>query len=201
VKLLIALLFLVSSASVFAQSTDQLSPDEVKAAIAAKPNSGFVSIMDMTFGVASACEAQMPMEDIFTPAGWVNARSANARRQFLPFNPAPDETSRVLRVISYGCANGTPSGPVCDSITRAVLLSDKEGTAKAESISDTPRPATWHNGYGTTASCSSLVSEFTMADVQRVRNAKGEFLIATFNGATLLKIYTVKQRFIKQLGL
>jgi hypothetical protein len=200
-KFLIALLLLASSASVFAQSTDQLSPDEVKAAIAAKPNSGFVSITDFSFLTPSLCKAQMPDEDIFTPAGWVNAKSANARRQFLPYDPSPDDTRRVLRVISDGCANGTPSGPTCDSITRAVLLSDKEGTVKAEPVSDTPRPVSWHNGYGATASCSSLVSEFSMADVQKVRNAKGEFLIATFSGPTLLKIYTVKQRFIKQLGM
>jgi hypothetical protein len=201
VKFLIALLLLASSASVFAQSTDQLSPDEVKAAIAAKPNSGFVSIMDGGLLTPSLCQAQMPTEDIFTPAGWVNAKSANAHKQFLPYDPSSEETRRVLRVISNGCANGTPSGPVCDSITRAVLLSDKEGTEKAESVSDEPRPVSWHNGYGTTASCSSLVSEFSMADVQKVRNAKGEFLIATFNGSTLLKIYTVKQKHLKQLGM
>ena len=40
-----------------------------------------------------------------------------------------------------------------------------------------------------------------MDDVKRVQNGKGEFLIATFNGATLLKIYTVKDKHIKKLGL
>jgi hypothetical protein len=95
--------------------------------IAAKPNSGFAVIVGMVL-----CQAQMPEEDIFTPSGWVNARSMEARKQFLPYNPTPDETKRVLHVISDGCAIGTPSGPACDSITRVVLLSDKEGTGKAE---------------------------------------------------------------------
>jgi hypothetical protein len=40
-----------------------------------------------------------------------------------------------------------------------------------------------------------------MSDVQKVRNAKGEFLIATFNEAYPLKTYTVKQKHIKQLGM
>jgi hypothetical protein len=49
--------------------------------------------------------------------------------------------------------------------------------------------------------CTSLVSKFSMADVQKARNAKGEFLIVTFNGATLLKTYIMKERFIKKLGM
>ena len=40
-----------------------------------------------------------------------------------------------------------------------------------------------------------------MEDLARVRNAKGEFLIVTFSGSTLLKRYTVKQKHIKSLGL
>lgn len=199
--LIAALLLLVSPASLFAQSTDQLSPDEVRSALAAKPNSGFISVPDMESLFASRCKAQFPKEDIFTPGGWVNARWVAAKKQFLAFDPTPEDIGRYIHVVSYGCASGTLAGPVCDSITRVVLLSDKEGAVKAEAISNTPRDASWHNGFGATASCSSLVSEFTMADVQKVRNAKGEFLIATFNGATLLKIYNVKHRFIKQLGI
>jgi hypothetical protein len=34
-----------------------------------------------------------------------------------------------------------------------------------------------------------------------IRGGKGEFLIATFNDATLLKIWTVKEKHIKKLGL
>ncbi len=196
-----ALLLCASSAIAFAQAVDQLSPEEIKAAIAAKPNSGFVSIMDGAFGTASACEVQMPDVDLFTPAGWVNARSQNARSQYLQFTPSAEDTGRYLRIVSHGCVNGTSAGPVCDSITRVVLLSDREGTVKVESLGDEPRPQAWHNGFGATASCSGLLSRFSMADVQKVRNSKGEFLVATFSGPTLLKIYTVKQKHLKQLGM
>ena len=39
-----------------------------------------------------------------------------------------------------------------------------------------------------------------MEDVAKVRSAKGEFLIVTFSGSTLLKRYTVKQKHLKSLG-
>jgi hypothetical protein len=34
-----------------------------------------------------------------------------------------------------------------------------------------------------------------------VRDKKGEFLVATFDGAQLLKIYTVKEKHLKKLGM
>ena len=37
--------------------------------------------------------------------------------------------------------------------------------------------------------------------IAKVRSAKGEFLIVTFSGSTLLKRYTAKQKNIKRLGL
>ncbi len=199
-RILVAVL-LLTSASMFAQSGDRLSPEEIKAAVDAKPGVGFVLIEDMGFTTPSLCHAQMPSEAIFTPAGWLNAISINARKQFLPFNPTPEDIGRNLTVISRGCANGTPSGPVCDSITRVVLISDKAGTAKAEAVLESPLSQTWQNGFGANTACASLVSRFPMSEVQKVRNAKGEFLIATFNGASLLKIYTVKEKHIKQLGM
>ena len=125
----------------------------------------------------------------------------NAKKQYLQYVPSEIDTQRVLTVLSNGCANGSPAGPVCDTITRVVLLSDKEGTATAEAVSQNPLTQSWQNGFGANASCSGLVSRFAMADVQRVRNSKGEFLIATFNGATLLKIYTVKDKYVKELGI
>ena len=188
----------------FAQDTrpiDHLSPDEITAAIAAKPNTGFVWIEDGGFSTPSLCQAQMPSESIFTPAGWLNALAISKRKQFLQFVPTEEDTERVLTVISDGCASGTPAGPRCETITRAVLLSDKAGTITAEAISQKAIAQNWQNGYGATAACSNLVSRFSMADVQRVRNGKGEFLIATFSGATLLKLYTVKDKHIKKLGL
>jgi hypothetical protein len=81
--------------------------------------------MDAGFMTPTLCGAQMPSEAIFTPEGWINVQGALARKQYLPFRPGPDDTIRALRVISKGCANGSPAGPVCDSITRVALLSDK----------------------------------------------------------------------------
>ena len=194
-------LLLVSVSLAWAQSPDHLSDAEIAAAVAAHPDSGFVYIEDMGFATPSFCKAQMPSESIFTPAGWINAQSANAKKQYLPFHPTADDTLRVLTVVSKGCANGTAAGPVCDTISRVALLSDKGGKVVVESVSQHPLSQSWQNGYGATAACSALVSQFSLADVQKVRNVKGEFLIATFNGAQLLKTYTVKEKHIKKLGL
>lgn len=184
-----------------AQAPDHLSDAEVAAAIAARVDSGFVYIEDMGFTTPTFCKAQMPSEAIFTPAGWLNAQSINARKQYLPFKPSPDDTLRVLTIVSKGCANGTAAGPVCDTISRVALLSNKSGSVVVEAIGQHPLTQSWQNGYGATAACSALVSQFSLADVQKVRNGKGEFLIATFNGTQLLKTYTVKEKHIKKLGL
>ena len=196
-----AVLLLFLASLTWAQSPDHLSDTEVAAAVAARPDTGFVSIEDMGFTTPSRCKAQMPSESIFTAAGWVNAQSINAKKQYLQYQPTPDDTLRVLTVVSRGCATGTTAGPVCDTITRAALLSDKGGNVVVEAISQRPLAQSWHNAYGATAECSELVSEFSLADVQKVRNSKGEFLIVTFNGVQLLKTYAVKEKHIKKLGL
>lgn len=195
-------LLLVISLPTFPQSeADHLSSPEIAAAVAAKPDSGFVRIEDEGFTTPANCTAQMPSESIFTPMGWLHALSDNSKGQYLPFNPSPEDTLRALTVISRGCASGTPSGPRCTSITRVAILSDVGGRVVIEAIVTHPMPATWQNGFGATAACSDLVSKFSTADVTRARNEKGEFLIATFSGATLLKTYTVKQKHIKKLGM
>jgi hypothetical protein len=97
--------------------------------------------------------------------------------------------------------SGTPSGPACETISRVALLSDKEGNVIVEATSQRPLAHAWQNGFGASASCSALVSQFAMSDVQKVRNNKGEFLIVTFNGSQRLKIWTVKEKHIKKLGL
>lgn len=198
----LAWMLLFIAPSISTQSpVDHLSQAEIEAAVAAKPATGFVEISDMATLLTSACKAQNPTEFLYTPEGWVNALSMGAKRQYLPFRPTPDDTIRALTIISRGCAAGTPAGPVCDSITRVALLSDKGGSVIIEALSSKSLPATWQNGFGASAACTSLVSKFSMADVQRVKNAKGEFLIATFSGSTLLKTYTVKEKFIKKLGM
>lgn len=195
----VAVLLLVCVAG--AQASDHLSDAEVAAAVAAKPDSGFVYIEDMGFTTPSSCKAQIPSEAIFTPAGWVNVQSINARKQYLPFNPTEDDKLRVLRIISKGCADGTAAGPVCDTISRVALLSDKSGRVVVEATNQHPVTQSWQNGYGASTACSALVSQFSLPDVKKVQNSKGEFLIATFNGTQLLKTWTVKEKHVKKLGL
>jgi hypothetical protein len=184
-----------------AQSVDHLTPDEVKAAIALRPDSGFVYIEDAVSSFFQACKAQAASESIFTPSGWINARFRGAKEQYTEFAPSVDDTAKVLRVISRGCVNGTDAGPVCDTVDRAVLLSDVAGTAKVEAVSQTSTEQPWHNGSGATVTCAFLTSEFPMAALGTVQNAKGEFLIATFGHGVLLNIYTVKQKHLKRLGI
>jgi hypothetical protein len=201
-SLVVGLLLLTISASAYPQSTvDHLSPSEIGAAVASKADTGYVKFEDQGFSTPANCTTQMPSESIFTPTGLLHALSDNAKGQYLPFNPSDEDTLRALTVISVGCVNGTPSGPSCTSITRVAILSDIGGRVVVEAIASHSRPATWQNGFGATAACSDLVSKFAMADVARARNAKGEFIIATFDGATLLKAYTVKQKHIKKLGM
>jgi hypothetical protein len=192
---------LAITVSTLAQAQDHLAADEIAAAIAAKPGIGAVYIMDGGFATPSLCQAQMPGEFIYTPSGWLNTLHANAKRQFLPFEPTGSDTRRVLTVISYGCASGTPAGPVCQSVTRTALLSDNHGTTVVEAIEQNALPQSWQNGFGAQAACSNLVAKFSMADVQKVRNTKGEFIIATFGGAQLLKMYTVKEKHLKSLRM
>jgi hypothetical protein len=196
-----SLLLVISLPALPQSEADHLSASEIAAAVAAKPDSGFVKIEDEGFTTPTNCTAQMPSESISTPVGWLHALSDNAKTQYLPFNPAPEETLRALTAISKGCASGTPSGPRCTSITRVAILSDTAGSVVVEAISTRPLAATWQNGFGATAACTDLVSKFSMAAVAKARNGKGEFLIATFSGGTLVKTYTVKQKHIKKLGM
>ena len=182
-------------------SADYLSQPEIASALSDGSGKGFVHIEDMGFVTPSRCEAQMPGLSVFTPQGLLRALSQSARKQYRKFTPDPEDTLKTLTVISYGCATGTSAGPVCESITRTTLLSDKGGRMVVEAIAQNPLPQSWQNGFGATAACSSLVSKFSLSDVQRVRNKKGEFLVATFNGPRLLKIYTVKEKHVKELGM
>jgi len=181
--------------------SDHLSADEIRAATAAKSGTGTVYIQDAGFATPSLCQAQMPGEFIYTPEGRLNSLSAGARKQFLPFQPSEADTLRSMTIISQGCASGTAAGPVCDSITRVVLLSDPHGTLVVESTDSRPLSQAWQNGFGARAACSSLVSKFPMDRVRTVQNKNGEFIVATFSGTQLLKLYTVKAKHLKSLDM
>ena len=197
----LVLVSLVSCLLLLARPDDHISADEVTAALAAKPNTGFVRIEDAGFSAPSRCNGQMPSVSIFTPAGWINALGANARSQYRQFKPAFDDTLRALTIITRGCAGGTSSGPSCESVTRVALLSSVRGEKVAEAISNSPISSSWQNGFGATAACTSLLSKFMLADVQGVQDANGEFLVAVFDGSRRLKVYTVKQKHLKSLGM
>jgi poly(3-hydroxybutyrate) depolymerase len=162
---------------------------------------GFVELIDKSWGATGNCETQEPKLDIYTAVAWLHLLSVNAKKQFLPFKPTPSDTLRALTVITHGCVNGTAAGPVCDSITRVVVLADDSGSKVVEAAENYPLTQAWQNGFGASTSCSALVSKFSQSDVQKTRNSKGEFLIAVFSGSTRLKTYTIKQKYIKQLGL
>jgi hypothetical protein len=199
--LLLWFIALLTATFLSAQSADHLSSDEVNAAASTPLVQGFLWLEDAGFTTPTLCQAQMPSLFIYTPTAWLRVMSQNARKQYLKFEPTPDDTLRALTIISHGCANSTPAGPVCDSITRVVLISDLVGSAVAEATESHPVSQSWQNGFGASAVCTSLVSRFLLTDVQKVRNDKGEFLVATFNGQTRLKVYTVKQKHIKKLGM
>ena len=192
---------LVFASSALAQYSSQLSQEEINAALRTPTGSGFVYIEDSGFTTPSRCPAQMPSVSIYTPAGWLKSLSDSARKQFLTFKPGADATLRALTIISRGCASGTAAGPVCESISRTALLSDLRGTAVAEAVDKTSVSQSWQNGFGASAVCSSLASKFLMSDVQKVRNTNGEFLVATFSGSQLLKVYTVKEKHLKKLAI
>jgi len=184
-----------------AQVTEHLTGKEIETALSSPPNSGFVNIADMSFGTPSSCRAQMPSESIFTPEGWLNVQNVLAKKQFITYKPSDDDTARVLRIISKGCASGSLAGPVCDTITRVVLLADKHSTDAVEAFNQKAFDQQWQNGFGASASCGSLISEFLMDDVRKIQKPDGSFVIATFSGAQLLKMYVVKQKYVKKLGL
>jgi hypothetical protein len=197
----LVLLFLLVAALASGQTQDHLSSDEIKTAASTPLGTGFLWLQDGDFTTPTLCQAQMPALFIYTPTAWLSTLSVNARKQYRQFEPTPEDTLRALTIISHGCANGTPAGPVCDSITRVVLISDTAGSKVAEAVESHPVSQSWQNGFGASAACSSLVSRFLLTDVERVRNSKGEFFVATFDGPTRLKVYTVKQKHLKKLGM
>jgi hypothetical protein len=188
---------LVVASSTFGQ--DHLSQQEINAAIAAPPNSGFVLIEDGGFSTPSLCEAQMPSVSLFTPSGWLNARSQSAKKQLLDYVPKQEDTRRVLTIISRGCV-GKTLNDTHQSVTRVVLLSpDHKG--KLEAIETRPFSDSWQNSYGATATTMNVVSTFSMEKLERVQSKDGEFAVATMNPSGITKIYTVKRKHLKKLGL
>lgn len=191
------LLLICCTACAMAQSSSLLTDDEVRQASTVKVgDKGFTFLIDMA---SSECDAQQSAEYIYTPTAWLAVQNYKAKQQFLPFSPSEEDRMRSLTIVSRGCARGSNAGPLCTSITRTVLLSDKDGTQVVEAEVQHDLPSTWQNGFGTSASCLSLLSKFPLDAVKKIRNAKGEFYIATFSGSTRIKVYQVKEKYAKRL--
>jgi hypothetical protein len=165
---------------------------------------GFVYIPDMGFSVPASCRIQQPGLYLYSPASLLAPLPAGVNWQDLQSEPKPENSLPVLTIVSQGCVNRTAAGPVCQSVTGVSLLSDRSGSVAVQASAQhsvAQSWQTWHNGFGASTSCSALVSQFLMSDVDRLRNSKGEFLVATYSGTGPLKVYTVKQRHLKRLGL
>src|ERR1041385_5059269 len=175
------------SLPIAAQDNDHLSASEVKSALE-QGGGGYVYIEDGNLFAAGNCKAQIPSLAIWTTAGWLNALKAEAKRQFLPFQPKDEDTVRALTIIARGCASGTLAGPVCDSVTRLALVSDSHAEVAVEAIRQESVSQTWHNGFGVQAACAALAARFAVADVRKVQDSRGEFSVAVFDGTNLLKI-------------
>ena len=189
---------LVSASLVFGQTPTHLSDEQIKAAISG-PEGGVVQFHDILS--INGCKAQSREALVFSPAGLLWVLNASARKQFRPFQPTESETLNALTIFGKGCVGRTADGPVCESITRIVLLSDKHGTIVVEASKSEETPHVWQNEFGATSTCSSIMSKFAMDDVKKVQNANGEFFIAIFDKTAPLKIFEVKGKNLRTLGL
>jgi len=137
------------------------------------------------------------------PEAIIAIDAESARKQFIKYEPSPENKRRSLTIVAQGYVGKTVTDG-CASVTRVVLLSDPsgEGVVKEAYLSE-PHAETWGNNYGATNECRYLVAKFSLRDVQEVKAAapKGEFFVAVFSGATNTKMYKVKKKFQSKLGL
>lgn len=72
----------------------------------------------------------------------------------------------------------------------------------AEAVNQSLVSSSWGNAFGASASCDALVAKFAATDVRRVSSAaqKGEYFVGVFSGSTLLFMYKVKEKYLKDLG-
>lgn len=134
---------------------------------------------------------------LMMPEALIAQRSAGARRQYLNYDPAPEEIQNVLTVIAEGFTDHTVDAG-CAAVSRVVLLSGERSPLVIEPISTAPVPAAWQIGEGVDA--CAMQAQFAMQDVLRVRASapKGEFLVAVLSGP-LRKIYKVKTKYQARL--
>lgn len=196
------------SAAAFSQQV--LSQEEIGSALAGNGADRWITLTDNRLVFAAALSgndgsvAQEPSVTILMPEAVIAQHSRFSHKQYLPYQPGPDEIQRSVLVIAKGIALGSTFGPQCSSIARIALLSDRSGKSVAEADSSEPTNKDWQNGFGATSECQSLRARFSIIDVRRVQaNASdGEFLIAVFYANVAdPRIFKIKKRYLKKLGL
>src|ERR1035438_8677089 len=153
---------------------DELSAEEVRAAVDGAGKNHYVVIEDM--GLFAAQGAQVPKITLYMPDAVLAIRSESARKQFIRYEPEEEERRRAMMIVAYGyVAQYAPGG--CDSITRVVLLSDAAAQVVEEPYLSEPLSQTWGNAFGATTHCQALRVKFSLDSVRRVKAAapNGEF--------------------------
>lgn len=188
---------------------DSLSPNEIQAAIAGSGKSHHIHLTDvggnflrdMAAGLAcNSCSTAVEAGiDVYLPDALIALRSELARRQYLPYTPAQEDTQRGMAVFAQGWIGTITTG--CQSVTRIALLSDVSGAAVEEAYSSNPADSVYQNAFGAKINCQILSARFSMDSVRRVQAAapNGEFQIAVFVGDTH-KAYTLKRKHQAKLG-
>jgi hypothetical protein len=188
---------------------ETLSPTEVQSALSGNGADHWVKLTDEIGSWAAAIfygdghTAQDPAITVLMPEALIALRSLSARKQYTDYQPDAEDLRRSLTVVGDGIAVSSGSGPICASVTRIVLLSDRTGGVVEEAYSSEPIYKAWHNGFGATSQCQSLQARFALSAVRRVQAAAphGEFLIASFAGGSDAKIYKLRKKHQSKLGL
>jgi hypothetical protein len=184
------------------QAADRLSDDEVKSALMASGKDRFVRIDDAGLMAAQGAWGTLPHISLFMPEAVIAARSEQARKQFLSYEPSEEDRRRSLTVFAQGYIGNTYQEG-CVSVTRIVLLSTPSGGVVKEAYLSEPGAEAWANAYGATSQCGWLRGKFSLADVREVQAAaqNGEFYIAVFAGTQNTKTYKIKHKHQAKLGL
>jgi hypothetical protein len=185
-----------------------LSTNEIQAAIAGSGKNHHIHLTDvggnllrdMAAGLScSSCSTVEAGIDVYLSDALIALRSELARRQYLPYTPAQEDTQRGMVVFAQGWIGTITTG--CQSITRIALLSDVSGAVVEEAYLSNPADSEYQNAFGARINCQTLEARFSMESVERVKSGSpnGEFLIAVFVGTTH-KAYTLKRKHQAKLG-
>ena len=169
-----------------------MSDDEFQRAIRGEGKDRRVFLIGVT---SSSGNVKTSGITLASPEAYLSDRAAEARNQFIEYSPTYEDRRQALTIVAEAPSGGTLKDG-CLTVTRVLLLSDPSGTVRAESYISSPIPQTWRNGFGNSMQCSSLISRFSLDEVQAVRAAapNGEFFVAVFSGSFNIKTYKIKKK-------